>query len=127
MAGVLESEKLIEDCKHVAYVREFAKILYENYIRDNQYSVIDKLAYATSPHNLLVALYEALRGIKKSEERMKVSYIIRIIAENVSNENCVEEALKIAKRVAVEALAYAERVKEGGKGEEGEEEERKGE
>lgn len=81
-----------------------AKVLYDTYVKEEMYSPIDKLANASSVQNLLVALYEVVRGLK-AEDRERLSYVVNAIEEDVAKAECVEEALKLAKRLAVRALS----------------------
>lgn len=113
-----------QECTKVTYISEAARILYENFIADKMYSPIDKLAMATSPQAVLYALYEILRGIRNHEDRNRLDYVVRAITDNLQREECVEEALILAKRLAARSMTYSEYKEKRGKPEEekGEEE-----
>lgn len=95
-----------------------AKVLYGAYVKEGRLGPIDKLANASNAQNLLVALYEVLRGLDEGQ-RAALSYLARAMEEDLARPDCVEEALKLGKRLAVRALSWRE---EGGK--EGEEAEK---
>ncbi|MEM1889632.1 MAG: hypothetical protein QXU59_07805 [Pyrobaculum sp.] len=98
----------MSECRSAGVVSlyEAARALYETYVKYQYYSPIDKLANASSPQNLLMALYEVVRGL--GERSQALSRVVDAITNDLSKEECVEEALKLAKRLAVKALSERE-------------------
>lgn len=62
-------------------IDEAAEILYENYVKEKSYSIIDRLSRVTNKELAVSALYDALRGIRKEGDRTKFQRFIDNITE----------------------------------------------
>ncbi len=95
-------------------IDRLAQILAKEYIRQGQYSVIDRLATAIDEKQVLLAVYELLRGLRDKlddDAKRVIDSIARDVQENV--QMCREEILKLAKDVAIVALAVARSEEKG--------------
>ncbi len=81
-------------------IDEVAKILYENYVKEKSYSIIDRLSRVTNKELAVSALYEALRGIRNEEERAKFKEFIDIITEKLEKNDIYQ-----IKLLALKALS----------------------
>jgi len=80
---------------------ELAKILYEEYVKERSYSVIDRLSRVTHKETAVQVLYDLIRGLKNEEDKKKFKDFIEMI-ENKLNEGdfyCI-------KLLALKALGY---------------------
>lgn len=84
-------------------IGEISKVLHEYYVKDQHFSVIDRLSRVPSKLVLVEVLYDALRGIKDEESRSKFSYFISAI-ENLKDS----DAIYCAKLLALKALGGGE-------------------
>lgn len=103
------SQKCFSDGVRSSDIVKAAEVLYRNFVRENVFSPIDKMAYATSAQSLLVAVYEVMRGVRSPEDRKLLDGVVRAIEHDVSDPSCLERALIMAKRLATRAVAYRER------------------
>ena len=91
--------------------REASKLLNRVYVREGMYGPLDRLGNARSREAVLVALYEALRGINVSqlsdeERRMyeRLSRVTDAIVNNVMRDECFELGVRQANSLAIKAL-----------------------
>ena len=97
-------------------VRKAAEIVAKAFLKEDKkvYSPLDRLALATSPESLLVALYEIDRGVRsevglEGEEGKAFEKVVTAAASDARRPECLEKALRLAHELAVKALARAER------------------
>lgn len=68
-------------------IDEAATILYENYVKEKSYSIIDRLSRVTNKELAVSALYDALRGIRNEEDRMKFKKFIDNVIETLEKND----------------------------------------
>ena len=102
------------ECRSIDWedVREAARLLNKVYVSEGMYGPLDRLGNARSREAVLVALYEALRGINvsqlsKEDKRLyeKLAKVADAIVANVMCDNCFELGVRQANSLAVKALS----------------------
>jgi hypothetical protein len=77
-----------------------ASILYENYVKEKYYSIVDRLSRVPSKLAIIEVLYDAIRGIRDDSERTQFSEFIKSI-ERLKDS----DAIYCAKLLALKALS----------------------
>lgn len=99
-SGMIFEEKAKES------VAELAKLIAEEYLKEEHYSVIDRLATSINPDGVKLALYEILRGLSRDRIPRNIFSIIENLLADLDREECRESALSAAKSIAILALSH---------------------
>jgi hypothetical protein len=81
-------------------VDDIAKIIYENYVKEGQYSITDRLSRVPSKTSIIEVLYDAIRGVKNDEDKRKFKSFV----DSISNMQDTD-AIYCAKLLALKALS----------------------
>ena len=96
------------------HLNKAALLLHEIYAKESRYGPLDRLGHAKSREAVLVALYEALRGLDmrmiERSERLKEAYeslkeVVNAIISGLERDDCFERAVRTANALGVKALA----------------------
>jgi len=79
---------------------EISQILYNNYVKERQFSIIDRLSRAPSKLAIIEVLYDAIRGLKDNEDRAKFKRLVDSIQRMKDND-----AIYHSKLLALKALS----------------------
>jgi hypothetical protein len=74
---------------------EISRILYNNYVKDHYFSIVDRLSRAPSKLAIIEALYDAIRGIRDDDDRTKFRNFIRSI-EQMNDSDAVYHSKLLA-------------------------------
>jgi hypothetical protein len=97
----------------VRNVESAARLLSKVYVEEGYYGPIDRLGTAKSRESVLVALYEALRGIpgeyRETDEYRSLENVVKVIIHDLEVDDCFERAVRLANMLGVKTLALARR------------------
>jgi hypothetical protein len=79
---------------------EISKVLYNNYVKERQFSIIDRLSRAPSKLAIIEVLYDAVRGIKEDDDRSKFKKFVDSIEKMKDSD-----AVYYSKLLALKALS----------------------
>lgn len=99
-------DELLEE-RNLERLDKVATMIYREFLSSErpQYSVVDKLASAVSPHVAEAGLFEALRVAEVRKEYRDVAEVVQRILAGLGRVECLEKALEACRRIAILALS----------------------